>query len=182
MGNMNIDLLKYQSHTNTCNYPDKLFSHGYLPSITKPTRVTPSTATLIDHCYTNDIVNHDSSGIIINDVHVADHFGTFYISSSNIEHKTSAQNEYRSYIFKKKIEILKKLLENQTDFSNILQIPCANEAYIQFMIQYIYAFEKAFPLKKSKIKKQNVKREPWFTSGFFQNQNQTIDQKSTNAN
>ena len=95
MGDMNIDLLKYQSHTNTCNYLDNIFSHGYLPTITKPTRVTPSTATLIDHCYTNDIVNNGSSGIIINDV--ADHFGTFYISSSNIEHKTSAQNEYRSY-------------------------------------------------------------------------------------
>ena len=70
MGDMNIDLLTYQSHTNTCNYLDNIFSHGYLPTITKPTRVTPSTATLIDHCYANDI--------IINDV--ADHFGTFYIT------------------------------------------------------------------------------------------------------
>ena len=108
-------------------------------------------------------MNNGSSGIIINDV--ADHFGTFYISSSNIEHKTSAQNEYRSYT-SINVEIFKNLLD-QTDFSNILQIPCPNEAYIQFMIQYKYAFEKAFPLKKSKIKNKNVKREPWFTSGLL---------------
>jgi hypothetical protein len=85
MGDMNIDLLNFQSHTNTCNYLDNVFSHGFLPTITKPTRVTQTSATLIDHFYTNDITGNGSSGIIINDV--ADHFGTFYISKSNISHK-----------------------------------------------------------------------------------------------
>ena len=47
----------------------------YRPN-TAPTRVTRTSATLIDHFYTNDIASSTSSGIIINDV--ADHFATFY--------------------------------------------------------------------------------------------------------
>ena len=46
MGDMNIDLLKYQPHTYTCNYLDNIFFHGYLPTITKPTIIqgSPSVA------------------------------------------------------------------------------------------------------------------------------------------
>ena len=74
MGDMNIDLLRFGSHTKTADYLDNLFSHGFLPLITKPTRLSNSSATLIDH-YTNDIYNKGHSGIITTDV--ADHFGIF---------------------------------------------------------------------------------------------------------
>ena len=49
MGDMNIDLLKFETHTKTDDYLDNLFTHGFIPLITKPTRVTTHSATLIDH-------------------------------------------------------------------------------------------------------------------------------------
>ena len=51
------------------------FSHGFIPVIYKPTRIITSSATLIDHMYSNIITLSHYSGIIIN--HVIDHFGTF---------------------------------------------------------------------------------------------------------
>ena len=83
MGDMNIDLLRFGSHTKTADYLDNLFSHGFLPLITKPTRLSNSSATLIDHIYTNDIYNKGHSGIITTDV--ADHFGMFYLSHGKIK-------------------------------------------------------------------------------------------------
>ena len=77
MGDINIDLLKYNLHNKTNEYVDNVISRGFLPLITKPTRVFPSSATLIDHIYSNNISAQLSSGIIITDV--ADHFGTFLI-------------------------------------------------------------------------------------------------------
>ena len=65
MGDMNINLLKYDTHSKTNDYLNNLFSHGFLPLITKPTRVTPVTASLIDHIYTNNILHPGSSGIIL---------------------------------------------------------------------------------------------------------------------
>ena len=77
MGDMNIDLLKFESHRKTNNYLDNIFAHGFRPVITKPTRCN-SSATLIDHIYTNNITSIGHSSIIITDV--VDHFGTYYLS------------------------------------------------------------------------------------------------------
>ena len=83
MGDMNIDLLKFETHLRTNEYLDSIFANVFLPLISKPTRVTTSSATLIDHMYTNDIASSHHSGIIINDV--ADHFGTFCIFQGKLK-------------------------------------------------------------------------------------------------
>ena len=51
LGDMNIDFLKYNHHAQTEEYLDMLHSNNILPIITKPTRITNYTATLIDHIY-----------------------------------------------------------------------------------------------------------------------------------
>ena len=51
MGDMNVDLLKYEVHSKTNEYLDGIFEHGFLPVISKPTRICKSSATLIDHIY-----------------------------------------------------------------------------------------------------------------------------------
>ena len=89
MGDINIDLLKLNVHSKKENYLENIFTSGFLPVIVKPTRVTPSTATLIDHIYTNDISNTGQSGIIITDV--ADHFGVYFIYR-----KTNKQDQYNT--------------------------------------------------------------------------------------
>jgi exonuclease III len=77
MGDMNIDLLKFETHSKTKEYLENIFSQGYMPLITKPTRVSTYSATLIDHIYTNKQTSK-LSGIIVTDV--ADHFGIFFVS------------------------------------------------------------------------------------------------------
>ena len=52
-----------------------MFSHGLLPIIIKPTRITPHSATLNDHIYTNKLYFTYKSRITITDL--ADHFGIF---------------------------------------------------------------------------------------------------------
>ena len=42
---------------------------------------------------------------------------------------------------------------DETDFNNIFKINCPNEAYDKFMLLYKVAFERAFPLRKVKLKK-----------------------------
>ena len=94
MGDMNIDLLKFESHRKTNEYLDNIFAHGFLPVITKPTRICHSSATLIDHIYTNNITSIGHSGIIITDV--ADHFGTYYLSHDKNKHNNHGMNQIRS--------------------------------------------------------------------------------------
>ena len=54
LGDLNIDLLKCEKHRLTSSFVDILYSNNLFPLITKPTRVTQTTATLIDHVLTNN--------------------------------------------------------------------------------------------------------------------------------
>ena len=53
VGDLNENLLKYNEDKQTSEYLDMLLTLGFMPIITKPTRITDHTATLIDHIYTN---------------------------------------------------------------------------------------------------------------------------------
>ena len=65
MGDVNIDLIKYASETNTGKFYDLLCLHSFRPLILQPSRVTSKTATLIDNIFINDISCHSQGGNII---------------------------------------------------------------------------------------------------------------------
>ena len=48
LGDVNIDFLKYKD-VQTSEYLDMLFDLGFMPVITKATRLTDHTSSLIDH-------------------------------------------------------------------------------------------------------------------------------------
>ena len=57
LGDMNINILNQETHTKTGQFVDIMFSNSFLPVITRPTRVTVTSATLIDHIFTNAVDN-----------------------------------------------------------------------------------------------------------------------------
>ena len=53
MCDYNIDLFDIESHSPTNDYNDIMYSNGFIPVITRPTRVTNSSATLVESIFTN---------------------------------------------------------------------------------------------------------------------------------
>ena len=78
IGDYNIDLLKFGSHNKTNYFIDNVISQGFVPYILKPTIITATSATLIDHIFSNHMSPDHESGIIVTDI--ADHFGIFHIT------------------------------------------------------------------------------------------------------
>ena len=74
MGDFNINLLNEDVHTLTNDFINIMSSYSLYPSITKPTRITPTSATLIDNIFTN-LNSYQTSGIIVADV--SDHLPVF---------------------------------------------------------------------------------------------------------
>jgi len=163
MGDMNIDLLKFKSHSKTSDYLDNIFNHGFLPVITKPTRISTTSATLIDHIYSNNIRTTGNSGIIITDV--ADHFATFHMSNIKSNTKPKSTNKVRVYS-ENNINKFRNAID-QIDFRPVLELMCPNEAYNEFYRLYKSAFESSFPFRVFKINDSFIKREPWFTKGLL---------------
>ena len=128
--------------------------------------MTPYSATLIDHVYTNKREIDSISGIIICDI--SDHFGIFSIcqlSQRNKKHNLLAQ-EFRSYS-PENINTFKNIL-NDIDFTHISSINCPNEAYDKFMETYCAAHDVAFPLRKHISPRKFQKHSAWITKGLVQ--------------
>ena len=81
-GDMNINLQRYNINDSVRYYFDELLSFNCHNLINKPTRVSASSQTLIDHIYTNDLMNKLTPIVAIDDT--TDHFPTYLrISSSH---------------------------------------------------------------------------------------------------
>ena len=166
LGDINIDLLKYSDHLKTNEYLENIFSHGYIPLITKPSRITTHSATLIDHIYTNKQDFKSTSGIVITDV--SDHFGIFSITQISNKKKQLPSNKtsYRAYT-PENINSFNNILHN-TDFTEILHENCPNSAYNKFMKLFTNAHNTSFPLKSCKTPRKFTKHHPWITRGLIQ--------------
>lgn len=71
-GDFNLDLMKHETHSITAQFFEVIFSYGLVPLITKPTRITAQSATLIDNIFTNNNNVLSKNGLIISDL--SDHF------------------------------------------------------------------------------------------------------------
>jgi hypothetical protein len=108
MGDFNVDVLKYKNCNFASSLIDLFFSLGHIQVVSKPTRCTDYSATLINHIYTNNVhLNEISSYIIVS--HLSDHFPVI-----------TKLNEQRKFPHPKFIERRNFSQNNVTNFSNSL--------------------------------------------------------------
>ena len=74
VGDFNQDLIKHHTDANYQNLIDNAASHGLVQLVSRPTRITDKSATLIDHVYTNNLDNTLSCNILTLDL--SDHLAT----------------------------------------------------------------------------------------------------------
>lgn len=85
MGNFNLNLLSHYSHTTTGEFLDVMFSRSFVLLITRPTRLTSHTATLIDNIFTNNIDDIAKPGLLVTDI--SDHLPVILLVHS-VQSKT----------------------------------------------------------------------------------------------
>ena len=77
MGDLNINLYNYSSHTETNDFINLMVSNYLLPHILHPTRVTDHSATIIDNIFSNNCELDTLSGNLLSKI--SDHFLQFLI-------------------------------------------------------------------------------------------------------
>jgi len=93
VGDININLVQQTAIRQVRNHVNAYKSYNCLQLITKPTRITPSSATLIDHIYTTLPLDKVSPGILINDL--SDHLPIFVsIKSAHVE-KVDTKDQFK---------------------------------------------------------------------------------------
>ena len=163
VGDFNIDLLQFQQHEQTNDFLELSLSFGLLPMITKPTRITPNSATLIDHIWVRNKSDVHQAGIILS--HISDHYPTFYVTHAHSANKKAQPFKTRK-INKETQQSFKKLLET-ADFSNVVGEEDPKVAFDNFFSIYNNSAELAFPEITVKPKKSTFAHSPWMTPGLL---------------
>lgn len=154
----NINLLNFESHENTNRYLNLLSEHGFVPVISRPTRITYHSATLIDHIFVNNCMAVTNSGIITADL--SDHLAPFVNILIKKEKRQILEDSgtWRQ-INDENLELFKSEILS-TDWSSITNIESANDKYTAFESIYREIYEKCFPHKTKRAKKE-IYDKPW---------------------
>ena len=159
MGDFNLDLLKHDAHTPTDTFLDTMYTNSLLPNITKPTRVTRKTATLIDNIFSNTPKDDrsTSSGILVTDI--SDHYPIFYINSKITTNHSQAcpRRDYSQ----SNIDIFLGKLQD-VDWSIVSNNTSAKDSFTHFYNTFTTLYNSSFPYVSHKSRYHN--RKPWLTA------------------
>ena len=160
----NMDLLKASKHTNTQNFLDYNLEINMLPAITKPTRITDTSATLIDNIFISSKLQHDyTSGLIISDM--SDHLPTV-VKLQNVKQDMKHQQTitYRK-INEENIKLINEDLKGY-NWEEALETTGTNEIFHIIHEALTKSMNKHMPLKNKKVQKKITPNEPWITKGI----------------
>ena len=173
LGDANIDLIKYDTDAYSQDLISLLEKYGFAQTVSKPTRVTDHSATLIDHVYTNHVTNVISCNVVTLDM--SDHLAVSTTISLGV---TPSLNErFRSQRVKNnntslKLEVrvfneayhakFKELIESET-WDDATSSTCADEQYNSIYQTYMKHYNTAYPLKRdsSRRKFERADPKPW---------------------
>ena len=162
VGDCNIDLKHYSTCNSTKTYVDEMLSYNLLPLVTLPTRITPTSETIIDHVFSNftDKLQH-KSGIITTDF--TDHMANFLFiikpEPPNLKNRplirVYSQKNFQKFYMNLE-EVNWESVYNESDVSI---------AYDKFYAIYYNVFNKSFPLIRAS--KKWMKNKSWVTPALY---------------
>lgn len=133
-GDRNIDFffLKMSNHKASSDFFELFFGRGFYPLITKPSRVTEKSATLIDHIFINCLESNIISGLVINDI--SDHLPVFV----TLDYKMTRKEEVcvDRYIRIRNDDAINKLKQDLMKDWNEVLVNNVNAAYEAFLNTY----------------------------------------------
>ena len=162
MGDTNIDLLKSDNHPLTCEFLDLNLAHALIPYINKPTRVTGTTATLIDNIFSN-LPSEPLNFQTIIPVDISDHFPVcLFLFDNDKSNNKKIIRKKRDFSNTNKLKFNKKMQE--TNWDTITNDNVTQSAYSAFHNIITNAFEHCFPYKQ--VKSEYQERLPWLTQAI----------------
>ena len=162
MGDFNLNLMNHHCHSITGEFLDALYSNMFFPLITRPTRITSHSATLIDNIFVNQFFDSSRSGLLFTDI--SDHLPIFFI---HFDSSFSAPTETALVRDINQVNTAKFLSQLVTiDWSQFVTLDDTNNAYNSFLKQYSKIYDSCFPMKKVKVSNYRLSK-PWLSKGLL---------------
>lgn len=160
-GDFNLDLLKFND-TSVFEFINLMFSFSFFPLITRPTRITDTSTTLIDHIWTSHIEFNCHNYIIATDI--TDHYPVVSQFKLNLP-----KQNLPTCIIKRPLS--QSALMNfaialsQVNWADVFELSCPNEAYDVFFNKFDSLFQIHFPKRKIYVNSK-IDKSPYITSSL----------------
>ena len=160
----NVDLLKGNLHTPTYNFIKNVTNLNLYPTITRPSRITHHSATLINNIYVSDQLHRSfDSMLLINDI--SDHLLTIALLKQTKLLKQEPLIFESRCLNESKLKAVNHQLMRK-DWIGLLAGSTCDEKFDQFSNILNEVLDKVVPIKKVKISSKRRHTEPWMTKGL----------------
>ena len=148
---MNYDLIDTEN-TFVNSFTSTFFEYGFFPLINIPTRITNTTAKVLDHAWTNILDMPIQSAVLCNPV--SDHLPIFInFAAKKAESKLPIQkrnfSEQNITNFNGRV--------GEMEIKDILNEKCTDNAYDLFINRYLGIFNDCFPYENKKPTKHSLR-------------------------
>ena len=159
LGDLNCDLIADQIQHHTRQMINFAGVYQLSQLINEPTRITETSATLIDHIYTSHPDRIVSSGVV--HCGISDHSLVYAIrkiaKTTNLRHKYIISRNFKNFDASAFTDDLKKL-----PWNDIHQFPCdPNVMWKRWKEMFLMVLKQHAPHKKRRIKHKKI---PWFNA------------------
>ena len=160
----NLDFLKINNHTNTSKFFEANLSSGLIPTITRPTRITHKSASLIDNIYAScNKVHSCMPSILVTSL--SDHLPCLLFIDFKLKHNRSPIKYTGRSLKPAAIEKIKNSLVT-TDWEPLNELN--TEDGYNFLSQRLESIlDMHAPIRTRVIPPSKIINEPWMTPGLL---------------
>ena len=159
----NLDLLKSHLPNNTQEFININYDSDLFPVITKPTRITHTSATLIDNIFLDSLLTGNiTNRILIDDI--SDHLSTVTILENinySVKKKKITSRDTRSKQLKSPEKDLTMKLNSVELIGN------ADKQFDTVHEIILNSLNKHCPIRDRLVSSSKIRREPWVTAGLI---------------
>ncbi len=169
----NINLLKLNNNTLISDYLDTVHSNGFLQTLTKATRISGDSYSLIDHILCSNYLNTFITGTVVLDI--SDHFMNFICTPSSCK-KTNAKappKMSRNFSLTNMTNFRNDL--NNISWAEVVNEPDTDRCFDIFWDVFSTLFELHFPFRKCVRNKNLFSINDFMTQGLLTSRRRKLE-------
>ena len=163
MGDFNVDLLKMEESRHSSDVLNYMFSSSFYPLISRPTRITSRSATLVDNIFVDSLEDNFSSGLLFTDL--SNHLPIFQITTSLTHTTPNRKTKYRQ-LTNDTLDLLKQKLEGEK-WEDVHREENLQHTYTKFYHTFYNLFDKSIPQVNHTNIYHKASQTPWITKGIL---------------
>ena len=163
-GDFNLNCLEFHQSSEIRQFFNNMLEKGAIPLINRPTRVTTSSATLIDNIFTNCVFDTSLKNGMIK-TSITDHFAIFAaIKLSNEKTKNQKIKIKKRFLSDKNKESFKQDLQ-KINWEELNILICTNTLCKHFIKIRPSIYDQNFPVLETEVKLKDLQT-PWMSKAM----------------